>query len=430
MRLSAHPSRPLVGSITAPGDKSISHRALILGAMAEGTTEVGGLLEGADVLATAAAVRSFGADIERLGDGEWRVTGAAWRTPDAAIDCGNSGTAARLLIGAAAGFPIRARFIGDASLSKRPMARVTAPLIAMGARFDPADRLPLTLGGGGLGGADYLAPVASAQVKSAILLAGLRADGEVVVTEPVRTRDHSERMMRAFGAEVIEADTPAGRRVTLGTTRRLAARAVVVPGDPSSAAFPVAAALVVAGSHVRVDDVLLNPLRTGLFETLAKMGAVLVVDRREVDGETVGTLTARHGTLTGVEVPAARAAAMIDEYPVLAAIAAFARGTTLMRGVSELRVKESDRIALMIAGLRRCGVECEDGPDWFAVHGTGDPPRGGALIETAGDHRIAMAFLVLGLGARAAVTVADADMIGTSFPGFAALMRGLGADIA
>jgi len=429
MRLTAYPSGPLTGSVAAPGDKSISHRAIILGGLAEGTTEITGLLEGDDVLATAAAVRAFGATVERVGAGHWRVTGARWTSPAAPIDCGNSGTACRLLMGAAAAFPLTATFVGDASLSRRPMARVTGPLARMGARFEGGPTLPITLHGGGLKGSDYTATVASAQVKTAILLAGLGADGPVCVTEPIPTRDHGERMLLAFGANGERNDIDAGRRITLGSKRKLTATRVVVPGDPSSAAFPIAAALVTPGSLVTVDNVLLNALRTGLFNTMIEMGAKLHVTAHAGGGEPSGALTATAGVLTGFEVPADRAASMIDEYPVLAAVVASARGTTVMRGVGELRFKESDRIALMIAGLRACGVACEDGPDWFAVHGCDGPPPGGAEVETAGDHRIAMAFLVLGLGARAPVTVRDAGMIATSFPGFAELMRGLGADI-
>lgn len=429
-RLTARPGSALAGTVVAPGDKSISHRALILGGLARGTTEVAELLESADVLATTAAVGAFGAKVER-GRSGWRVTGAAWRSPARPIDCGNSGTAVRLLMGAAAAKPLEAVFTGDASLSQRPMARVTGPLTRMGARFEPTDRLPIRLMGGDLTGGHFEMAVASAQVKSAILLAGLGAQGGVSLTEPVRSRDHSERMLRAFGADVIEADTPAGHYVALGEARALMGRAVRVPGDPSSAAFPLCAGLIVPGSRVRLEGVLASPARTGLFETLRAMGAELVSEPVDDDGgEPVAHLIAAAGGLRGVEVPAGRAASMIDEYPVLAVVAAFAQGTTVMRGVGELRVKESDRIALMIDGLRACGVECEDGADWFAVHGRGGDVTGGAEIETHGDHRIAMAFLVLGLGARAAVRVHDAGMIATSFPTFAALMRSLGADIS
>jgi len=430
VRLTARPSPALHGTVVAPGDKSISHRALILGGLAAGTTHIAGLLESADVLATAAAVRAFGADVQR-GPKGWRVSGTPWRTPAADLDCGNSGTAARLLMGAAAAFALEARFVGDASLSKRPMARVTGPLKQMGARFEGGPGLPLTLHGGGLEGIEVVAPIASAQVKSAILLAGLGTGAPVSVTEPVVTRDHSERMLRAFGADVSETETPAGRRIALGPARALTGRTVHVPGDPSSAAFLLCAALIVPGSRVQVAGVMTNPLRTSLFETLRDMGADLGEEAADADGaEPTATLVAAAGELRGVEVPPGRAASMIDEYPVLAAVAAFAHGTSVMRGVGELRVKESDRIALMIAGLRACGVECEDGPDWFAVHGRGGDVPGGAEVDTHGDHRIAMAFLVLGLGARAPVSVRDADMIGTSFPGFGALMRSLGADIA
>lgn len=428
MKLRATPAAAFAGETAVPGDKSISHRALILGGMAEGETRVTGLLEGEDVLATAAAVRALGASVERTGEGAWAVRGAPWRSPAHALDCGNSGTACRLLMGAAAGWPLTAGFSGDASLSQRPMRRVTAPLARMGARFEGGDRLPLTLHGGDLTAIDHRSEVASAQVKSAILLAGLRADGVTTVTEPERSRDHSERMLRAFGARVEEADTPEGRRIALHPAA-LTARPVAVPGDPSSAAFPLAAALLVPGGRVRLTNVLLNPLRTGLFATLAEMGADLRIAPTADDLEPVGSITAAHAPLTATETPPARAPSMIDEFPILAALAAFARGTTVMRGVGELRVKESDRIALMVAGLNACGVRTEDGPDWFAVHGRPDGVPGGAEIETHGDHRIAMSFLVLGLAARAPVTVRDAHMIATSFPGFPALMARLGARI-
>ena len=431
-RLTAKPSGALRGRAVAPGDKSISHRALILGAMASGTTAIEGLLAGDDVLATARAAAAFGADVERLGNGRWRVVGrGGFVRPEALIDCGNSGTGARLLMGAAAGFPIEAAFDGDASLRKRPMGRVTEPLSRMGARFETTSgRLPLTVRGGGLRAADHRQAVPSAQVKSAVLLAGLNAAGETVVLEPEPTRDHTERMLRAFGAAVAVEDTPQGRRVRLAGGQGLRGTTVAVPGDPSSAAFPLIAALLVPGSAVTIEGVLLNPLRTGLFDTLRDMGADLSIsNEREAGGEAVGDVTARASRLRGVEVPAARAASMIDEYPVLAVAAAFAEGATVMRGLTELRVKESDRIALTAAGLTACGVATEEEPDGLVVHGAGRPPRGGATVATQGDHRIAMSHLVLGLAAERPVTVDQPGMIATSFPGFVALMRGLGAEI-
>jgi 3-phosphoshikimate 1-carboxyvinyltransferase len=411
----------------------MSHRALILGAMATGTTEIDGLLEGDDVLATARAVEAFGAGVERLGEGRWRVTGqGGFQQPAGVIDCGNAGTGVRLLMGAAAGYPIRVTFDGDASLRKRPMKRVTGPLADMGVRLrwlGEEDRLPVELSGGALKAIDYVQTVASAQIKSAILLAGLNADGVTTVTEPVPSRDHTERMLRAFGVEVGVLPVGTGWQVSLTGGQPLTGTAVSVPGDPSSAAFPLAAGLIVPGSAVTVEGVMLNPLRTGLFETWREMGADLTVaNRRMAGGEEVGDVTARYSRLKGVVVPPDRAASMIDEYPILAAVAAFADGATVMRGIGEMRVKESDRIALMAAGLLACGVSVEEEPEGFTV--TGGPVRGGATVTTHGDHRIAMSHLVLGLAADEPVTVDEPGMIATSFPGFTALMRGLGADVA
>ncbi len=433
LRLQARRSGPLRGRVRAPGDKSISHRALILGALARGRTEVTGLLEGADVLATAAAMRAFGATVARAGDGAWSVDGrGGFAEPADVIDCGNAGTAVRLILGAAAAFPLRATFTGDASLRGRPMGRVLEPLGAMGARTlgRERSRLPLTLAGGGLRAIDHTPPVASAQVKSAVLLAGLGAEGVTTVHEPEPTRDHTERMLRTFGASVRTEDGEGGRLAAVTGGARLQGALVAVPGDPSSAAFPVVAALLVAGSNVTVEGVLLNPLRRGLYDTLREMGADLAVeDAREAGGEPVGDLRARGGGLRGVVVPPARAPSMIDEYPILAVAAAFAEGETVMRGIGELRVKESDRIALTAALLRGAGVEVEEEPDGLVVHGRGRPPPGGATVATHGDHRIAMSALVLGLAAPGGAEVDEAGMIATSFPGFAELMRGLGAEI-
>jgi len=427
-RLSSRASGPLRGRVRAPGDKSISHRSLILGALASGVTEIEGLLEGADVLATAAAVEAMGARVERLGGGRWRVTGAG-KLSSARIDCGNSGTGARLLMGAVAGFPVAVEIDGDASLRSRPMTRVTGPLVQMGARFE-GERLPMTVHGGSLKAIEYRLPVASAQVKSAILLAGLQASGQTEVIEPEPTRDHTERMLRAFGVEVGVSDEADGRHVRLMGGQPLTAAPVHVPGDPSSAAFPVVAALITPGSEVVVEGVLLNTLRTGVFETLMEMGADLTItNARDEGGEPVGDLVARHSKLTGVVVPAARAPSMIDEYPILAIAAAFAEGQTVMDGIGELRVKESDRIALTAAGLKACGVQVDEHPEGMTVHGLGRPPVGGAQVTTRGDHRIAMSHLVLGLASEQGVTVDEPDMIATSFPGFAELIGELGGKI-
>ena len=434
--LKARPGAALQGRVRAPGDKSISHRALILGALASGVTEVTGLLEGDDVLRTAAAMRAFGAQVDQLGGGAWRVVGrGGFSEPEDVVDCGNAGTGVRLIMGAAAGFSISATFTGDSSLRKRPMGRVLDPLSRMGARHAgrSGGRLPLTLQGGDLSGLTYVLPVASAQVKSAVLLAGLHAKGGVVVREPEPTRDHTERMLRAFGARVAVTDEADARVIRLDAGQALSGCRIDVPGDPSSAAFPLVAALITPGSCVTVEGVLLNPLRTGLFETLKEMGADLTIENlRDAGGEPVGDITARHSALTGVEVPPDRAPSMIDEYPILAVAAAFAEGRTVMRGIGEMRVKESDRVALMAQGLAACGVGVEEEPEALTVVGAvraNHPVRGGAQVTTHGDHRIAMSHLVLGLAAQEAVSVDEPGMIATSFPGFVALMKGLGAGI-
>ena len=436
-RLGASAGPGLRGETRAPGDKSISHRALILGAMASGVTEISGLLEGDDVRRTAAAMTAFGARVERLDEGAWRVTGSGGLAePADVIDCGNAGTGARLMMGAAAGYDLVATFTGDASLRSRPMARVLDPLSGMGAAWlgRTGARLPITLRGGGLKAVDYRLPMPSAQVKSAILLAGLKASGTTRIVEPEATRDHTERMLRAFGVEVEVSDEREGRVITLLGGQVSSGCAVEVPGDPSSAAFPLVAALITPGSQVTVRGVLLNPLRTGLLTTLREMGADLdITNVRASGGDEIGDITARYSSLRGVTVPPERAASMIDEYPILGVAAAFARGPTVMSGLGELRVKESDRLALMAAGLSACGVGVEEEAEGLTVVGTegaNHPVRGGASISTLGDHRIAMSFLVLGLAAREAVTVDEAGMIATSFPGFEALMTGLGADIA
>lgn len=432
MRLRARSVRLLNGQVRPPSDKSISHRALIFGALATGKTEVTELLEAADVLNTAQAVRQLGAGVDQIAPGRWVVSGAGgFRQPAETIDCGNSGTAVRLLMGAVAGYKLSARFDGDQSLRKRPMNRVVAPLSQMGARFDGVEnRLPLIVHGGQLKGITYRSPVSSAQVKSAVLLAGLRAEGETIVIEPERSRDHTERMLGVFGANIDSAEIDGGLHPRVRASALTAAN-VYVPADPSSAAFPVAAALITGKSEVRVQDVLINPLRLGLYETLLEMGAKLrFEERRDPIGEPIADIVVSGGDLVGVTPPPKRAPSMIDEFPILAAIGAFADGETRITGAAELRVKESDRISLMVEGLRACGVDVEELPDGLVVRGRGRKSvRGGAQIRTMGDHRIAMSFLVMGLASKEPIVVDDADMIGTSFPGFKAFMRGLGADI-
>ena len=432
--MTASASGPLRGSAAIPGDKSISHRALILGALAVGETRIEGLLEGQDVLDTAAAMRAFGATVTRHGPGSWSVHGTGtggFAEPAQVIDCGNSGTGVRLIMGAMATSPVTATFTGDASLNRRPMGRVTGPLALFGAQAvgRAGGRLPMTV----VGAAEpvpvrYTLPVPSAQVKSAILLAGLNAPGQTVVIEPEPTRDHTERMLRGFGAEITVEDTPEGRIITLTGQPELVPQSVHVPRDPSSAAFPAVAALMVPGSEVLIPGVSRNPTRDGLYRTLLEMGADLCFENpRDEGGEPVADLRLRHaGRLQGVETPPDRAASMIDEFPILSVLAATAQGVTVMRGVKELRVKESDRIDAMARGLRACGVRVEETEDTMTVHGMERVP-GGAVVATHLDHRIAMSFLVLGLVADAPVTVDDAGPIATSFPEFEALMRGLGA---
>ncbi|WP_293905617.1 3-phosphoshikimate 1-carboxyvinyltransferase [Phenylobacterium sp.] len=435
--LTARRAGPLRGTVRTPGDKSISHRALILGALASGVTDIEGLLEGDDVKRTAAAMAAFGAGVERLGEGTWRVEGrGGFSEPSDVVDCGNAGTGVRLIMGAAAGFDLSATFTGDASLRGRPMNRVLKPLGEMGARWicRAGGRLPLTLRGGNLRGITYILPEPSAQVKSAVLLAGLHAQGGAEVVEPEATRDHTERMLRCFGAEVEVTEAGGGRRIVVPGGQRLTGTRIHVPGDPSSAAFLLVAALVTPGSEVTVQGMLLNPLRIGLLDTLGEMGADLsVTNVRDEGGETVADITARHSELEGVDVPPERAPSMIDEYPILAVAAAFASGKTVMRGIGEMRVKESDRIALMAAGLAACGIGVEEAPETLTVIGAkrgNHLVAGGAAVITHGDHRIAMSHLILGLAAEAPVSVDEPGMIATSFPGFVALMQGLGADIA
>jgi 3-phosphoshikimate 1-carboxyvinyltransferase len=429
MKLRSSPTAALSGIASVPGDKSISHRALIIGALAEGETRIEGLLESDDALATARALQAFGIAVERGGAGQWRVTGDEWRSPEQPIDCGNSGTAARLLIGAAAGFDLTASFTGDDSLRSRPMRRVTEPLARMGARFEGRDRLPLTLTGGGLGGIEHVNRPASAQVKSAILLAGLRAHGNVTITEPLPSRDHSEIMLAEFGADIEVADAKSGRTVRLGSNRQLSARKLRVPADPSSAAFPLVAAAIVRGSAVTAKDVNLNPLRTGLYEVLEEMGADIALSNERVQsGELIGDIHVRHARLQPCHVPAERIAAMIDEIPALAIACAYADGESVIHGLAELRHKESDRLGAIVAGLAASGAVAMADGDSLRIFGR-EAVRGGGEVVTAGDHRIAMAFLTLGLAAERPVVVDGAEMIGTSFPGFTETMRAIGATI-
>ncbi len=431
--LSAVRARPLKGRVRPPGDKSISHRAFLFGLLACGETKVEGLLEGDDVLGTGKACEALGAVIERLGPGQWRIRGpglGAILPPRETLDFGNAGTGARLMMGVVGGHGITATFDGDASLRKRPMRRILDPLRLMGAQIlSEADggRCPIVLKGArDPAPIEYRTPVASAQIKSAVLLAGLNAPGATTVIEAQASRDHTEKMLAHFGAEVIVVAEGEGRRVTLVGRPELRPATVVVPADPSSAAFPIVAALIVPGSDIVVEGVMMNPLRTGLLKTLGEMGAhIEALDRRVEGGEEVADLRVRHGTLRGVDVPAARAPSMIDEYPILAVAAAFASGATRMRGLSELRVKESDRLAAVAAGLKAAGVDCAIDGDDLTVEG--GRPRGGGMVSTQMDHRIAMSFLVMGLASLEPMAVDDVAMIATSFPDFGPTMEQLGA---
>ena len=437
--MNSRKSGPLPGVAAVPGDKSISHRSLIFGAMAVGETKISGLLEGQDVLDTAKAMRAFGATVTRAGEGAWTVNGVGvggFQEPADVLDVGNSGTGARLIMGTMATTPITATFTGDASLRKRPMGRVTDPLSLFGTQSygRKGGRLPMTI----VGAANpvpvrYALPVASAQVKSAVLLAGLNAPGETVVIEKEPTRDHSERMLVGFGAQLHVEKTAEGHVITLTGQPELRPQTVAVPRDPSSAAFPVCAALIVEGSDILVPGVSQNLTRNGLYLTLVEMGAEIEFQNpREEGGEPVADLRVRFsGNMKGIEVPPERAPSMIDEYPILSVVAAFAHGKTVMRGVKELRVKESDRIDAMARGLEACGVRIEEDEDTLIVHGMGPGGvPGGAVAKTHIDHRIAMSFLVCGLAAKAEVGVDDGSPIQTSFPIFEGLMKSLGAEIA
>lgn len=435
--LTARQSGPMHGRARVPGDKSISHRALILGALTVGETTVGGLLEGDDVLHTADAMRALGARLERSGEQAWRINGVGvggFAQPDGPLNFGNSGTGCRLAIGAIAGNDVTVAVVGDESLSSRPMRRVLDPLEKMGARVLAAadgGRLPLTL----QGAADpipitYESPVASAQLKSAVLLAGLAAPGETTVIEAEATRDHTERLLKHFGAKITsKPHGEHGRRIVLKGQPELEPANVLVPADPSSAAFPLVAALIVPGSELVLESVMTNPLRTGLLTTLREMGAnIEAVDKRDGGGEEVAELRVRTSALKGVDVPAERAPSMIDEYPILAVAASFAEGVTRMRGLNELRVKESDRLAATADMLRANGVTVEIEGDDLIVQGKGRP-TGGGEVKTHMDHRIAMSALVMGLASENAVRIDDSAFIATSFPGFVELMRSIGADL-
>jgi 3-phosphoshikimate 1-carboxyvinyltransferase len=435
-RLISAPCAGLKGSARVPGDKSISHRSLMIGALALGETRIEGLLEGEDVLRTAAAMRALGASLHQEGPGQWRVSGrgvGGLAEPADILDMGNAGTGARLLMGLLATHPLTAVFTGDASLRKRPMERVALPLRQMGANLyaRQGGRLPLTL----IGAKEpmpitYRLPVASAQIKSAVLLAGLNTPGATTVIEPEPTRDHTELMLRYFGVDVRVAQTAQGRAATVIGQPEIEGRDIRVPADPSSAAFPMVAALIRPGSDIRLENVGINPHRIGLIETLIEMGAdISLENRREQAGEPIADIRVRAGRLKGVSVPASRAPSMIDEYPILSMAASFAEGSTRMEGLAELRVKESDRLAAIVRGLQACGVELEAGEDVLTVHGRSEAPRGGAEIEAELDHRIAMSFLVLGTASREPIAIDDGSPIETSFPGFANLMNGLGAQI-
>ena len=436
--MTSHKCTGLSGVVEVPGDKSISHRSLIFGAMAVGKTEISGLLEGQDVLDTAKAMEAFGASVTNHGDGNWTVHGVGvggFSEPDGVIDCGNSGTGVRLIMGAMATHDMTATFTGDASLNKRPMARVTDPIALFGAEAygRKGGRLPMTIVGAKHPvPVRYTVPMPSAQVKSAVMLAGLNAPGETVIIEKEATRDHTERMLVGFGAEVDVEITAEGRVITLRGYPELKPQTISVPRDPSSAAFPVCAALITEGSDILVPNIGLNPTRAGLYTTLREMGADLVFENERIEGgEPVADLRAKFSAnMKGTEVPPERAASMIDEYPILSVVASFAEGDTIMRGVKELRVKESDRIDAMAKGLRANGMDIDEGEDWWIIHGKGmGNVPGGGLAETFLDHRIAMSFLTLGMGSEKPVHIDDGGPIVTSFPNFEPLMSALGAKL-
>ena len=434
----ARATESLTGRVRVPGDKSISHRSFMFGALASGRTRITGLLEGEDVMRTGEAMRAMGARIAREGDA-WVIDGVGngcLLEPEGPLDFGNAGTGSRLTMGLVGTYDMRTVFTGDASLSKRPMGRVLEPLRQMGAQVieaAPGERMPLTLRGPKRAAPiRYRVPVPSAQVKSAVLLAALNTPGVTTVIEPVMTRDHTEKMLAGFGAALeVETGADGVRRIRIEGEPRLVGQTITVPGDPSSAAFPIVAALLVPGSDITIENVLMNPTRTGLIATLLEMGGSIdLIDRRDAGGEEVADLRVRASGLKGVAVPAERAPSMIDEYPVLAVAAAFAEGETVMEGLEELRVKESDRLAAVARGLEANGVDCTEGEASLAVRGRpGGEGLGGGRVATHLDHRIAMSFLVMGLAAGKPVTVDDRDTIATSFPQFMDLMGGLGAMI-
>ena len=434
--LSARTQGPLRGAVSVPGDKSMSHRALMLGAIARGETYITGLLEGDDVLRTAAAMRALGAEVEREPNGTWYVTGMGGKTchqEPLRLYFGNAGTGVRLAMGLLAGLGQSASLNGDESLRARPMGRITEPLTAMGVSFpDGAERLPIKISKSNtLRSMNYTLPVPSAQVKSAILMAALGANGETTVIEPIPTRDHTENMLRAFGVDIQRSEQGGAQQVSLTGPQTLTGCALTIPGDPSSAAFLVAAALIVPGSDVTISQVMMNPHRTGFLDVVREMGGqVDIINKREAGGEDIADIQVRHSALRGIEVPAARAASMIDEYPVLCAVAACADGVTRMEGLAELRVKESDRIAACEAGLKANGVPVVSGPDWLEVTGQPGEVSGGGNVATHHDHRIAMTFLVLSLVSKTSITIDDDRMIATSFPEFQSLMTQLGAEFA
>ena len=434
--MSSHSVGPLKGTAIIPGDKSVSHRSLILGALSVGETKISGLLLGQDVLDTAQAMSAFGASVIDHGQGNWSVHGVGvggFSEPEDVIDCGNAGTGVRLIMGAMSTSPISATFTGDASLRSRPMGRITDPLKLFGAHAYGREKgfLPLTMvGARNAHGIKYTSPHPSAQIKSAILLAGLNALGETTLIEPEKTRDHSERMLSGFGADIDTVETKDGFEITLQGRPELIVQDIAVPCDPSSAAFPVCAALIVEGSEVSLPNIGLNPTRSGLFTTLVEMGANIEFENNRLEGgEPVADLRVKASSLSGVEVPPNRAPSMIDEYPILSVVAAFASGKTIMRGIKELRVKECDRIDAMARGLEVMGVKIEEGEDYLIVHGQNGEVEGGGIAQTHLDHRIAMSFLCMGLASKKSVKVDDGHAIATSFPIFKNLMSNLGASI-
>jgi len=432
--LQSRKASALKGRIKVPGDKSMSHRSLMFGAIALGKTHVSGLLEAEDVINTANSMAALGAKVEKQPDNSWIIEGVGiggLKSPQGDLDFGNSGTGVRLAMGLMASTPLTARCVGDASLSKRPMGRVTNPLSELGAKFDASEgnRLPLTLHGAkDAKPITYTLPMASAQVKSAVLLAGINTKGVTTVIEPVATRDHTERMLKAFGAKLEVKQVGTARHISIEGGHELKGQVIAVPGDPSSAAFPMVAALITPGSDIVIENIMLNPTRTGLIDTLIEMGGdIKIENRRLAGGEEVGDLHVKASSLKGITVPPDRAPSMIDEYPILGVAASFASGTTRMEGLEELRVKESDRLAAVEAGLKANGVETSSGKDWLEVKG--GTAKGGGVVVTHMDHRIAMSFLVMGLASPTPTHVDDAAFIATSFPGFTSLMNGLGADM-